>query len=360
LDGGYVNMNIIYTINGEGMGHASRSSVIIDHLLAQGHKVKIFSAGEKPVAFLRHKFGSVAEVTGLHMVYRKNKVRRLQTAVKALGKIKVISKDLASIRQSLSQSWPEVVITDFDFHGGLISRLTGAPLISIDNIQYITQAKYTVAPEDFIDYELGFAITKMIVPKADYYFITTFNPAAKLKNQKKKENIFFVPPVLRSKIRNIRPIIGKHVLVYQTSDSYTKLFKILAQSKEKFIVYNARPKINVPSVICKKFDENFFIRDLASAKAVIVNGGFNVITESLYLQKPVLAIPIKNHFEQKLNATMLRQLGLGATVKRLSKKSLDEFMAQLDRYKSEIAKLKFDDKPIFAQLDALLKKIRKR
>ena len=32
-------MRILYGVTGEGMGHATRSKVVCEHLLAQGHKV---------------------------------------------------------------------------------------------------------------------------------------------------------------------------------------------------------------------------------------------------------------------------------------------------------------------------------
>ena len=78
-------MNIVYTVNGENMGHATRSSVVIEHLLSRGHHVSVFSSGTRPVEYLRAKFDTVASVTGLHMVYRNNKVQRLPTAMKALS-----------------------------------------------------------------------------------------------------------------------------------------------------------------------------------------------------------------------------------------------------------------------------------
>lgn len=43
----------------------------------------------------------------------------------------------------------------------------------------------------------------------------------------------------------------------------------------------------------KNFNEDEFYRDLASCRAVITNGGFSLMTEALYLQKPILSVPVK-------------------------------------------------------------------
>lgn len=346
-------MNIAYTINGEGMGHASRSSVVIDHLLSRGHRVMIFSSGRKPASFLNHRFGAVAEVTGLHMVYYDNKVRRFQTAVSVLRNATGIRRDLKQMQEILADRRPDVVITDFDFHGEIIARSYHIPLISIDNIQYITQAKFRVAPEDLIDYELNYAVAKMLVPRADYYLISVFD-SPELRSLKKKDTVFFVPPLIRKKIIDAKPKRGEHILVYQTSDSYTQLFSVLMQSSEQFIVYNAKYKTPVKNVICKEFNEDSFVQDLATSKAVIVNGGYNVITESLYLKKPILTIPIKNFFEQKLNGLMLQKLGYGVMVKRLSKSVLTDFVARLSQFEGNLATVSFDPSVTLQKLDEIL------
>lgn len=349
-------MNIVYTINGEGMGHASRSSIVIEHLLAHGHAVRIFSAGERPLAFLWQKFGSVASVMGLHMVYGDNKVYRLRTAMRVLRKTPLIRQDIATIRESLESFHPDVVITDFDFHGQLVASMYHVPVVSIDNIQYLTQARFSVTPEDFVNYQLNYLVAKMMVPHADYYLITAFDPLP-IRHAEKKERIFFVPPPLRKKILDTTPSIGEHILVYQTYDMYDKLLPLLTQTKERFIVYNNCRAASSDSIENKNFSEEGFIVDLASAKAVITNGGFNVIAEAVYFRKPVLSIPILNHFEQLQNAIMLQERGLGKAARRISVRVLNDFIHSIDSIREHAPKIVFDNSILFQKLDAVLCKL---
>lgn len=346
-------MNIVYTINGEGMGHASRSSVVIDHLLSRGHRVAIFSAGEQPLRFLRAKYENVAKVMGLHMVYRNNKVHRFRTALRVLINMPEVRSDVALIRNSLESFKPEVVITDFDFHGQLISRMFHIPIMSIDNIQFLRFAKLQTHLEDFIDYEVNLLIARMMVPRADYYFVTSFLPA-KLRNTAQRKKVFFIPPLLRKKIIQQKPTVGEHLLVYQTSDSYLQLLSVLAQTREQYIVYNCQKRLRSSNITYKEFDEDSFITDLASAKAIITNGGFTVISESLYYRKPVLSIPIRNHYEQKLNGYMVEQGGFGRMTMRLSKLVLEDFLSHLDTYRERAALLQFDPSEFLKRLDPVL------
>lgn len=347
-------MNIVYTVNGEGMGHASRSSVVIEHLLKKGHTLTILSSGEKAVSYLRQKFGNVVRVTGFHLVYYNNRVKRVRTLAHALGNLNHVGREVVSLRRTLKSFNPEVVITDFDFHGELVSRLFRIPVISIDNIQIITQAAFSVALEDLVDYEFSYLIAKMMVPHADYYFITAF---ADLDHRRPEmsHRVFFIPPLLREQVLRAKPTIGDHILVYQTSDSYRqRLFNVLAQSPERFIVYNAKLRVQPKNVVCKDFSENEFINDLASAKAVITNGGFNVIAESLYFRKPILSIPIRHQFEQLLNAQLLQEQRLGFMVHHLSKTSLVGFLQRLDSFRTASRKLVFSTGGVFDKLDEVL------
>lgn len=349
-------MHIAYAINGEGMGHASRSSVVIEFLIASGYSVSIFTAGGKPLSFLQKKFGSAAEVTSLHMVYKDNRVRRLQTVLKALKNMRFVARDTRTIQRILDPNPPDVVITDFDFHGNLIARYYGVPVISIDNIQYITQAKMSLSVRDAVDFRLNYLIAKMMVPRADYFFITAFD-SPELKNSRMRQRVFFIPPLLRQKILRTTPSRGDHILVYQTSDSYTALFSALIGSKERFIAYNVKRHNKLRNVICKQFDEDEFIADLASAKAVIINGGFTALTESLYLHKPVLSIPIAHHFEQRLNGMLMQQAGYGLSVTRLSPLVLREFMSRCGRYEQALQSVTFTNHRFERDLTNILGKI---
>ena len=56
-------MNILYGLNGEGMGHALRSKVVIEELQKE-HKVKVITA-DRAYSFLRKFFIDYAKVLAL-------------------------------------------------------------------------------------------------------------------------------------------------------------------------------------------------------------------------------------------------------------------------------------------------------
>src|SRR5260370_12505062 len=68
-------MRILYGVVGEGMGHATRSKVVCEHLVARGHEVKIVVSG-RAHALLSKAFRDVVEIRGLTIRYVDNRMDR--------------------------------------------------------------------------------------------------------------------------------------------------------------------------------------------------------------------------------------------------------------------------------------------
>ena len=141
----------------------------------------------------------------------------------------------------------------------------------------------------------------------------------------------------RNLLANIKPKEKNHILVYQTTDTNRKLIPLLQKfSKEHFIVYGFNKNEQHGNIHYKKFSQEGFLKDLSSAKAAIVNGGHNVISESLYFGKPILAIPIKDQFEQCFNGISLKQEGFGTFAQELNEDAIEQFICLVPYYKKRI------------------------
>jgi hypothetical protein len=60
------------------------------------------------------------------------------------------------------------------------------------------------------------------------------------------------------------------------------------------------------NVTYRPFGEARFIEDLRTARAVVAGGGFTLLSEAVFLHKPVLSVPVERQFEQVLNALTSR------------------------------------------------------
>ena len=75
-------MRILYGVTGEGMGHATRSSVILEHLTKE-HDVHVVVSG-RARDYLAQRFENVHKIWGLTIQYEGNSVRKLGTLLENL------------------------------------------------------------------------------------------------------------------------------------------------------------------------------------------------------------------------------------------------------------------------------------
>ena len=328
---------ILYSVCGEGMGHAIRSSVIIEHL-SKDNEVIIF-ASERAYDFLSEKFDNVYYIEGFNTVYTKNKAEYRSTFVAGMKDLPKNLKYNMKILYSIARTFkPNIIISDFEAYSNLLSKILGIPLVSVDNIHIITQCKLELPEKYYTERLAAQGVIHSFITRPKRYLITTFF-YPEVKNEKK---VFLYPPVLRNKILNLNPYNGEHILVYQTSDSNSELIDILKSLNEKFVVYGFGIEKEEGNLIFRKFNENKFFKDFESCKAVIANGGFTLMSEAVYLGKPVYTIPVKKQFEQTVNALYLKKLGYGEFYEQITKETFEEFLKNMESYRRALSSFKHD------------------
>ncbi|MCK5282601.1 MAG: alpha/beta fold hydrolase [Nanoarchaeota archaeon] len=344
---------IFYSVGGEGMGHATRSEVVIRHLLLQGHNLIIFSY-ERAFDYLKESFKTeknileLVKITGINFVHEKNKFELGKTIIKESKKIHgLLIKNLFIFLDRILKYKPSLIITDFEPLSGNIARLLKIPLICIDNISFITKCQIDNKFKNSIDWKFNEQIIKNFDGNCN--FITTVFDAP-LK-EKYKNKTYLVGPIIRECFNNAEEKEKNFVLVYQTSKSNNKLSGILKQSDEKYIVYGFNKDCIDKNLTFKKQSRDGFARDLISCKAIITNGGFTLISEAVILKKPIYSIPIKRQIEQEMNGYYIAKSGFGTCSKEINKGDLNEFLDNLGEYRKNLSRLRYNKNELFSLLD---------
>ena len=328
-------MKILYGVVGEGMGHATRSAVILRHL-ATRHEIEVVVSG-RAHDYLKKTFPQlrIHEIAGLSMIYRDNRVKRKRTFWDFIKKLPAFAENFESFVRIGEAFRPELVISDFETFAYLYAKQHELPVLSIDNMQVINRCEHDeieIPDEVKGSYKLAKTIVKAKLPHCDHYFITTF-----FFPPVRKKRTTLHPPILRDAILNAQPTAGDHVLVYQTSDSFTDLIPTLQKIPYPFYVYGLKRDEALGNVTLKGFSEDGFVRDLASARAVLAGGGFSLMGEAVQLGKPLLAVPLEGQFEQTLNALYLAHLGYGEYHDKLSEKKIARFLERAPDYTARLA-----------------------
>ncbi|MBI4453646.1 hypothetical protein HY636_03305 [Candidatus Woesearchaeota archaeon] len=344
---------ILYALSGEGFGHATRSCAIIKRLSkiksqSQPHKIKIVCGGKAHFYLSKH-FNDVEKIQSLHINYFNNKVSGIGTFFLNLFTLPQQISSYLKIKRLIKEFKPDVIINDFEHLSAYAAFFNKIPLISIGNHNVISNAHICIPLKYLWESIKSKLVITFVIPSSNYYFITTFfKPAIKNRFLKNTE---YLPIIIRDEIKAIKPIksinqiktikqqSNDYILVYQTSKTNNSLLNLLKRFDKKFVVYGFNVDKTDGNILFKSFKEKEFYKDMANCSAVIINGGFSLMSEAIYLKKPVYSEPVKHQFEQILNAIYLQKLGYGMFAETSSKESLLAFFSKLDEYKKNLNSL---------------------
>ena len=328
-------MKILYGVNGEGMGHATRSRVVIDHLLSE-HDVRVVASGAA-FEYLRDGLPAVDRIFGPTFAMEEGEIRRWAT----------VRENLATVGRELSptaREWyarvlewrPEVVITDFEPLAALYARESRSPLIAIDNINMLDRCRHDaeIVAGARSDFRVAKAVTASMVNGANEYVVTTF-----FYPRVSRARTTLVPPIVRPEVEAAEPERGEHLVVYFGGDP--ALLDALRASGVPCRVYGMRggPAADERdgNLEFRPRSNDGFVEDLRTARGVVAGGGFSLLSEAVYLGKPVLAIPLRGQFEQLLNARYLEREGYGLCAQDVGPETVRAFVDGLDRFERALA-----------------------
>src|SRR5712692_1407538 len=170
-----LSMRILYGVVGEGMGHATRSRVLLEELTKE-HEIHIVVSG-RAREYLAKRFVGVHGIWGYTFAYKGNEVQKWQTVLQNLkGAVSGWPRNIKQYFELVRSFHPDVVLSDFESFSYLYGKNHFLPVISIDNIQVINRCALDRSLlEGFErDFELARSFVKAKLPGCFHYLITTF------------------------------------------------------------------------------------------------------------------------------------------------------------------------------------------
>lgn len=343
---------ILYGVSGEGSGHSSRAREVLRHLREQGHELLVVSY-DRGLRALRDEF-EVLETEGLHITTVDNQVAVARTFADNLRRLPEGMRRLREVRRrAFAEFRPEVVLTDFEPMTAYLARHEGLPLVSIDNQHRMRYMRLPHIPGLEREARVTRAVVRAMVPSPDAALVTTF-----WFGETTRARTFLFPPILRREVRELEVTPaerGEHVLVYFTR-GYESFQALLPRfPRERFVVYGTGREGSEGNLVLRAPSQAGFLRDLAGSRAVVATAGFTLMTEAMFLGKPVLALPMGGQFEQELNAHLLAELGYGINGREAREETLAAFLYRLPELRERLAGYpRGDEGALFERLDALV------
>lgn len=340
---------IVYGLSGEGSGHSSRAREMLTHLQELGHALKVVSY-DRGYANLKDDF-DVFETEGLHIASLDNRVSKVKTFTDNLKRLPEGHKKLQALRKDIFKKFqPDCVITDFEPMTAYLANHYDLPLITIDNQHRLRYMSYPCPVRLQAERKMTKTIIRAMVPRPDVSLVTTF-----YYGEPKNKRTFFFPPILRQEVLSLQPSYGDHILVYLTSGFESFLKRLKSFTRESFIVYGAGKEGPDGHLTFKAFSKTGFLDDLAFCKAVMATAGFTLMTESFYLRKPYLALPMRGQFEQEINGFLLARLKYGVNLQRPTSEAIGNFLYRIPDFAENLESYQArDNSAIKARLAELL------
>ncbi|MFC3197744.1 glycosyltransferase family protein [Parapedobacter deserti] len=284
-------MKILYAVQGTGNGHLSRAMDIVPCLKRRAD-VDVLVSGIQadlelpfPVKYRMHGLSFIFGKRGgvdLWKTFMSSTVRRLIREVNALP---VEEYDL--------------VINDFEPISAWACNTRDKTCIGLS---HQAAAMDALAPKPKEQDVLGKLIMR-------YYAPATANYGFHFKRY--SERTF--TPVIRQQVRQLEVADHGHYTVYLPAYDDARLLKHLMRFSdirwEVFSKHNKAP-FKIRNISVQPIANEGFIRSMATSVGVLCGAGFETPAEALHLKKKLLVIPMKNQYEQHLNAAALEEMGI--------------------------------------------------
>ncbi len=308
---------ILYGVQGEGRGHATRSLRILRELAREGHEVLVLTGGDA-LPVLHSAFGErVREIPMLRFHYNAGGSLCLwRTLLRNIPTWARLHARNRSLEDELRRFGAQAAISDFEPLTCRLARVLGIPLLSVNHQHFLTE---TVLPKlrgtlnffKLIAYRWG---TRFISGWPRRVVVSSFHHFPK----KPGSRAIFVGPFLPEEMERLPVRDGEAVTVYLRRPQYLRFLlpMLAAFPLQPFEVFSSWPEgapdFRLPAnVRIRSISREDFLMSLAQSRALITTAGNQVLGEAICLGKPVLAMPEAGVLEQDMNATALEGSGCG-------------------------------------------------
>jgi UDP:flavonoid glycosyltransferase YjiC (YdhE family) len=288
-------LRILYAIQGTGNGHLTRALDIVPLLQSRCERLDVLVSG--PPADLPLPFAVRYQAQGMGFLFGKkggiNFVKTFQQFNSA--------RFVREIRELPVRDY-DLVISDFEPVSSWACRLRGVPCVALSHQS---------------------AVLRHYAPSTVQYgfHFQAYAPG-------------IATPVIRQQVRALSPTNDGHYTVYLPAfEEATLVAKLRYLSRRtRWEVFSKHSQVPAThgNVRVWPVSGPAFLDSLARAEGVLCGAGFETPAEALFLGKKLLAMPMKQQYEQQCNAAALAKMGV-PIIKNLKDKNLallDEWLYQ--------------------------------
>lgn len=318
---------IFYGVNGEGLGHVSRTLAVVESL--PDCEVHIFTFGKALDFLMDMNYPFVHEIKGMMFKYSKGRVSYIKSGLGASWYFGTqMAKNVDQIKNLAQTLRPSLYITDYEPSIARVAK-TGT-LLTIDNQHRFVYCDLSELTWSYRAYAGMVAMwNKNLVPQPDHIVISTFHYD---RIKRTFNNVYLVEGLVRKAVEETPVTNAGHITVYLRDSVSDTVLRVLSPIQREFHVYGAS-ETDVKKECEATGNFRFlplspaFVKDVASSDRLIGTAGHQLLTEARFFGKSMLAIPEPMQYEQYINAFYAEKTGFAESCHAadLSTETVDAF-----------------------------------
>lgn len=305
---------IVYSLSGEGRGHATRSETVLS-MLAGRHALLVYApplAYELLARSLNDSNVTLRRLECLRFRYRGQRLCYGASIAAAVPFLRSMPRRIAQLAGEVRDWRATHVINDFEPLLSRVAQLNGLPMISLDHQHFLSAIDPRCLPRS-LAWKVRFLrmSVPMFCPGNHHRLVSSYYdfPLRAAAKQFRKVGV-----LLRNSVRTAKPESGSHLIAYMRRELPENLRRSLQRTGKDVFIYGLGKRPSARRLRYIETSSDGFLEHLRTSAALICSSGNQLIGEALHLGKPTMAVPERGNFEQEINGFFLPQTGCGRTV----------------------------------------------
>jgi uncharacterized protein (TIGR00661 family) len=294
-------MKILFGVQTEGNGHITQAIAIKQYLNQNGYEVsKAFAASKKRglSKYFTDEF-DVVTYEGFDFVFDNvGRVVIWKTILKNTLEFPRLILSFIKICNIIRKEKPDAIFNYYE-------PLVGLTALFFRKIKYVSFGHQYAMESPIYPNVSGYPVQKLFLGIINKITSIRAKIVALSYYEFNDADMIVSPPILRSESYGVSDKQEDFVLVYlMNEDMLHQLFseaKKYPDIKIECFTKLTKQHDELPNVKLYNLDGKLFQEKMKVCKSVICSGGFETSAEAIYQNKPLLMIPMPNHYEQHAN-----------------------------------------------------------
>jgi len=216
----------------------------------------------------------------------------------------VYLNSMLTINRIIKEKRPDVVVNFYELMCGFTYGFfkPEPPMINVAHQYYFLTPEFFYRGDNVWQFRLLNFYSKLTAWNASKILALSFRYNKRLSFGK----IAIVPPLLRNEVKKMESQHGEYIHGYMLNSGYAEKLTTWSNANQHQSLHffwdrklvDEEMKLT-PQLTMHKLSDTAFLQYMSGCKAYATTAGFESVCEAMYLQKPVLMVPV--HIEQECN-----------------------------------------------------------